>query len=325
MASELNKLKSLLKDDVNEYHKTFTSILTSNVTLVDRIAKYIVKHKGKGLRPLIVLLSARMIGKPNQNTYIVAAAIELLHTATLVHDDVVDNADVRRRFPSINAIWKNKVSVLLGDYLLAKSLIGATNTGQLEVMNILAETSKRMSKGELLQIEKSRKLNITEREYFQMISDKTAALISACCELGVITVSENEKERQALKNYGENLGIAFQIVDDLLDYKGKQSIVGKPVGADLKENKITLPLILSLEKASGGEKRTIRNLLKKGASDKDVQRIIAFCENNGGIKAATEAIRKYADKAKNSILEMPESPYKTTALDFVEYVVNRKN
>lgn len=297
--------------------------MASNVPLVDNIAKYIVRHKGKGLRPLLVLLSAKMIAEPNQNTYIVASLIEILHTATLVHDDVVDNANVRRNFPSINAIWKNKISVLMGDYLLAKSLISATETGSMEIMHLLAETSRRLSQGELFQIEKSRKLDITQEEYLKLISDKTAALLSACTELGGMTVSADPYQREALRNFGENLGIAFQIKDDLLDYEGKQSIVGKPVGADLREKKITLPLILAMNKAPVSEKKDIIKMLKKGVNKDQVKKIIEFSTRYEGISGAKKSALEYADKARLSLLPFSDSENKINTLKFVDYIIGR--
>ena len=323
MSAPVDKIKKVLKDDIKKYNQTFSSIMQSDVALVDKIAKYIVRHKGKGLRPLLVLMSARLCGIPNKNTYILASVVELLHTASLVHDDVVDYASVRRGFPSINAMWKNKISVLMGDYLLAKSLIGATESGKLEYMNILANTSRRLSKGELLQIEKSRKLDITEAEYFKIVSDKTAALISACCSLGALSVDANDDELSSIQQYGEHLGIAFQIKDDLLDYEGKQNIVGKPIGADLKEKKITLPLLLSFKKAPIKEKEFIIKILKKGANTHDVKHIIEFCKRYEGISKAMESANSYAEKAKSNLNIFPENEFKEIALQFVDYVLNR--
>lgn len=324
MFSPVDKIKQVLKEDIEKYNKTFSTIMSSDVVLVDKIAKYIVRHKGKGLRPLLVLMSARLCGNPNDNTYTLASVVELLHTASLVHDDVVDNATVRRGFPSINAMWKNKISVLMGDYLLAKSLIGATESGKLEYMNVLANTSRRLSKGELLQIEKSRKLDITEEEYFKIVSDKTAALISACCELGAHSVDANNEKLEAMKQYGENLGIAFQIKDDLLDYEGNQNILGKPIGADLKEKKITLPLLLSFNSAPGSEKKFILKLLKKGANNHDVKRIIEFCKTYDGINKASETAQSYAKKAKANLYIFPDNENKDIAKKFVDYVLSRK-
>jgi octaprenyl-diphosphate synthase len=319
----IRDIKKSLNSEFEEYKENLTYILKSDVAIIDNIAKYIVRHKGKGLRPLLVILSSKLAGKPNKNTFIVATLIEILHTATLVHDDVVDNSSIRRNFPAINAIWKNKVSVLMGDYLLAKSLISATETKSMEIMNLLAETSRRLSQGELFQIEKSRKLNITEEEYFRLISDKTAALISACTELGAITVKTSPEKQQALKEYGENLGIAFQIKDDILDYEGKQKIIGKPVGGDIKEKKITLPLIIAMKNAQTSEKKNILKMLKKGAAGKDIQTVITFCMENEGLSGAKEAMKYYAANAKEKLDIFPESNEKENAYKFVDYVIGR--
>jgi octaprenyl-diphosphate synthase len=323
MSPLLKNIRKHFKQDITEYNRAFSRIMTSDIKLVDNIAKYIVKHKGKSLRPLLVLMTARLLGNPNQTTYTVSAIVEILHTATLIHDDVVDDATLRRSFPSINALWKNKISVLMGDYLLSKTLINATQTGNLEIMRILAETAKRLSKGELFQIEKSRKLNITETEYFKLVSDKTAALISACCELGALTMTSDLDTLNSARLFGENLGIAFQIKDDLLDYEGRQSIVGKPVGADLKGKKITLPLIISMNSAPEHEKKYIIKLLKKGVNNNDIKNIISFTERYSGLDAAKKQAMEHADKAKNAIKNFPNGPDKDYTLMFVDYVINR--
>lgn len=324
MDKNLSQIRSFLKNDLDTYKKTLVEVLSSNVFLIDNISKYIVKHKGKGLRPLLVLLSARQFGAPNENTFKVATVVELLHTASLTHDDVVDEAMVRRGFPSIKAVWKNKISVLMGDYLLAKSLIGATETGEIKIMAILAETAKRLSRGELYQIEKSRKLNIVEDEYVQMISDKTAALIGACCALGAMTVTKNEDEIDRLRLYGENLGIAFQIKDDLMDYQGDQILIGKAVGADLQEKKITLPLILAFKNAPEKEINLILKLIKKGVTKKDIEKIVQFSNEYGGLQAAQEAVFRYANNAKEQMDIFDNNPAKENALKFVDYIINRK-
>ena len=297
--------------------------MTSNVKLIDTVVKYIVKHRGKGLRPLLVIMAAKLVGKPVTNTYIIASTIELLHTASLVHDDVVDNAEIRRGFPSINAIWKNKISVLMGDYLLSNCLINATRTESIKTMQILANVSGRLSKGELLQIEKSKRMNMNEKDYFEIISNKTAALISAAAQLGAMTTSENPDDHERLKEFGENLGLAFQIKDDLLDYYGKQSIVGKPVGNDFKDKKITLPLINAFQKAENEEIEKIKKLLKKGTNSKDVEYIIQFVETYGGVEYAIQKQNEYAQDAKNNLSAYADSNVKTALTDFVEFVISR--
>ena len=324
MSDTLSQIRTFLKRDLEIYRKTLSGVLSSNVFLIDNITKYIVRHKGKGLRPLLVLLSARLLDDPNQKTYSVAAIVELLHTASLIHDDVVDDAEVRRNFPSINAVWKNKISVLMGDYLLAKSLITATETGELTIMATLAETAKRLSKGELFQIEKSRKLDITEEDYLRIIADKTAALIGACCRLGAMTVTNNSEKHQKLAEYGENLGMAFQIKDDLLDYQSEQIVLGKAVGSDLKEKKITLPLILAFKESPAAEKKSIISLIKKGVKKNDLKTIYRFTDRYGGLQKAQGYVLKYADKASKEIEFLSDSEAKLNAKRFVKYIIDRK-
>lgn len=323
MQKNLSSIKSEFKNEIIQFEKTFAEVLTSNYRLIDTIVKYIIKNKGKGLRPLLVLMSARLIGEPVPETYLAASTVELLHTASLIHDDVVDEAGVRRGFPTINALWKNKVAVLMGDYLLSKCLIGATMTGSLEIMQILANASRRLSKGELMQIEKARKLNVSEEEYFEIISDKTAALISASTELGALTVSKKQWDRENLKNFGENLGIAFQIKDDLLDYYGHQVILGKPVGNDFKDKKITLPLIYAFQQSGNGDIQKIKKMLKKGVALKDVKYIISFVEKNGGVEYATHKQNEYSSRAKACLNEYPDNSIKTALIEFVDYAIQR--
>jgi octaprenyl-diphosphate synthase len=325
MTKTIARIKNPLSRELKEYDLVFKEIMSSNIKLVDTVAKYIVKHKGKSLRPLLVLLSAKLVGTPNENTYRIAAIIEMLHSASLIHDDVVDEASVRRGFPSINAIWKNKVAVLIGDYLLSKCLIGATLTERLEVMNILSHSSKRLSKGELFQIEKSIRMNITEEEYINMVSDKTAALLSAAAELGALSTSDKEEDRNNLKDFGENLGIAFQIQDDLLDYYGHQRIIGKPAGNDFKEKKITLPLIHSFDKAQPKEIKKIKKMLSRGVTRKDISAIITFAEEYGGIDYAQLIKKKYAQKAKDCLNSYPDNDIRAALFSFVDYAIQRKH
>jgi octaprenyl-diphosphate synthase len=319
----LKQIKKPFETEIREYERIFKSSMSSNVKLIDTVVKYIVKHRGKGLRPLLVIMAAKLVGKPVINTYIIASTIELLHTASLVHDDVVDNAEIRRGFPSINAVWKNKISVLMGDYLLSNCLINATKTESIATMQILANISSRLSKGELLQIEKTKRMNMNEEDYFKIISNKTAALIGAAAQLGAMTTSDNPEDHERLKQFGENLGLAFQIQDDLLDYYGKQSIIGKPVGNDFKDKKITLPLIYAFQQAENDEIHKIKKLLKKGANVKDVGYIIQFVENYGGIKYTTQKQKEYASKAIHSLDIYEENDVKNALIDFIEFVISR--
>ena len=321
---ELSDLKKPFNTELIEYDRTFRNILSSNVQLLDTIIKYVVKSKGKGLRPLLVIMSAKLVGRTAEDTYTMASVVEMLHTASLVHDDVVDETYVRRGMPSINAMWKNKIAVLMGDYLLSKCLISAAGTGNIRVMQILAEASKRLSRGELLQIEKSRKLNISETEYFEIISDKTAALISAASELGALSTSKNVDDHERLRNFGENLGIDFQIKDDLLDYYGHQKIIGKHVGNDFKDKKITLPLIYAFKQATSKEISSIKRRLKRGVNSKHVKEIIDFVEQRGGIEYANSKKEEYAQKAKDCLKQYDDNETKDSLFNFVDYTVRRK-
>jgi octaprenyl-diphosphate synthase len=323
MSVSLKSIQKPFQSELKEYRQVFKTIMSSDVKLVDTVVKYIVRHKGKNLRPLLVIMAAKLCGKPTPNTFIAASIIEMLHSATLIHDDVVDDAEIRRGFPSINAVWKNKIAVLIGDYILSKCLIGGTKTNSLEIMYTLADASKRLSKGELLQIEKSKTLNITEEEFLQMISNKTAALIGAASRLGALTTSDSNNDQHNLKEYGESIGIAFQISDDLLDYYGNQKIVGKPIGNDFKDKKLTLPLIHAFQKAPKKEVSAIKKKIKKGVKKRDIKEIIEFAEKYDGIRYAQKLQDEYATRAKESIAAYPENEIKTSLLHFVDYVVLR--
>lgn len=323
MPISIKQIQKPFKDEMIAYNDHFKKVMSSDIKLVDTIVKYIVKHKGKNLRPLLVVMSGKLCGKPTDNTYITASVVEMLHSATLIHDDVVDEAKLRRGFPSINASWKNKIAVLIGDYLLSKCLISGTDTGSLDVMRILADSAKRLSKGELKQIEKSKTLNITEEEFFKMISNKTGALIGASCELGAITTSNKQEDRSNLRSYGESIGTAFQIRDDLLDYYGNQKLIGKPIGNDFKDKKITLPLIYSFQHAPKKETLTIKNKIKKGVKKKDIKDIIEFAEKYNGIKYAQDKLNEFAKKAKDALAGYSEGEVKTAMLNFVDYIILR--
>ena len=311
------------QEDRETFQEYFKKSLSSNLRIVDEVAKYLVRHKGKQLRPMLVIVSARTIAEPTKASYLAAVVVELLHTATLVHDDVVDEAELRRGFPTINKIWKNKISILMGDYLLAKSLIIATETGSLELMNIIANVAKQMSKGELMQIQKARKLNITEDEYFQLIGDKTASLISACCEIGALTTGASPDKQELLKKFGQYLGIAFQIKDDLLDYQSKVDILGKPVGHDLKEKKITLPLLYAFNNSQESSRRKIIRMLKNGVKRKQISEIITFINDHNGMMQAEQKAVYYKDLALKELQNLPDSQARETLTSLAEFVVNR--
>lgn len=323
MSISITDIKKPFQKELDEYESTFRSIMSSNVSLIDTVVKYVVKNKGKGFRPLLVLMAAKLVGKPQRETYVVASIIELLHSASLIHDDVVDEALVRRHFPAINALWKNKIAVLMGDYLLSKCLIGATMTGNLQIMNKLALAAKRLSKGELNQIEKARKLSVSEEEYFEIISNKTAALISTASELGAMTASQNEDDSRHLRDFGENLGMAFQIKDDLLDYSGKQKLLGKPVGNDIKDKKITLPMIHAFNNAGIKEISKIKRLMKKGVNGKQTKYIIDFVNSHGGLEYAEQKQNEYVQKAKSCLDTYPDSEIRKSLYHFVDYTVQR--
>ncbi|HQY21442.1 MAG TPA: polyprenyl synthetase family protein, partial [Ignavibacteria bacterium] len=245
----LKTISRPVQKELDIFDKKFSASLKSKVALIDLITKYILKQKGKKIRPVLVLLSAKLCGEINERSYIAANLVELLHTATLIHDDVVDDAKTRRGIASLNAVWKNKASVLIGDYLLSKGLLTAIDNKEFEFLKLTSEAVKSMSEGELLQIQKARNFDATEETYFRIISDKTASLIKTCCKLGAMSTAENKDMVDKLGVYGENIGIAFQLTDDILDYTGRKKLLGKSTGNDLKEKKFTLPLIISLKNA----------------------------------------------------------------------------
>lgn len=297
--------------------------MKSQVPLLDKITYYIVQRKGKQLRPLFVFLSAKIWAEPGGKTYNAAALIELLHTATLVHDDVVDDAQRRRGFFSINALWKNKIAVLVGDYLLSRGLLLAIENKEFDLLEIVSHAVKEMSEGELLQIEKARRLDIDEQIYFEIIRQKTASLISAACAAGTSSVTDAPEKKELMKGFGEKIGIAFQIKDDLFDY-GTASI-GKPKGIDIKEKKMTLPLIYALSQTDRSTKRQIINKIKKHSTDnKVVNEVIDFVKREGGLEYATNIMTRYRDEALQMISEMPASPSREALEKLVDYVIDRE-
>jgi octaprenyl-diphosphate synthase len=323
--NKLPEISKHVKVELDEFQKLFKSSLKSNNNLVNLVTNFIIKQKGKKIRPALVLLSAKLCGEINDRSYRGASLVELLHTATLVHDDVVDNADKRRGFPSINAIWKNKIAVLMGDYLLAQGLMISVEGEDFDFLKKITNTVKRMSEGELLQIQKTRKLDIDEKTYFQIISDKTASLIETCCEIGALSSSDNPDYHSAMKNYGNTLGLAFQIKDDILDYEGSAKLFGKPIGGDIKEKKITLPLIYSLERVSKEEASKIRKLIKNNNKKDSVKEVIQFVQKNNGIEYAQQVAYELGEKAKQTLNIFPDSPVKKSLQSLVDFVLERNN
>ncbi|MGE5400650.1 MAG: polyprenyl synthetase family protein [Ignavibacteriales bacterium] len=323
--SQLSDISYPIKEELNRFNELFKKSLKSNVGLVDLVTKFILKQKGKKIRPLLVLLSAKVAGGVNERSYRGAILVELLHTATLVHDDVVDNADKRRGFPSINAIWKNKIAVLMGDYLLSRGLMIAVEGKDFDFLGIVTDAVRRMSEGELLQINKTRKLDIDEDTYFKIISDKTASLLATCCEIGAVSATDDIKLHAAMQKFGENIGIAFQIRDDILDYIGSSSIIGKPLGGDIKEKKITLPLIYSLKQAGKDEAGKILKIVKHADKKDDIKKVMDFVKEYRGIEYAVETASRYSEQAKEQLDLFPDSAGRIALASLVDFITERKN
>ena len=307
------------------FESKFYGAMKTNVSLLDRIMQYIVRRKGKQMRPMFVFLTAKLVGETTERTYRGASMIELIHTATLVHDDVVDDSDMRRGFFSINALWQNKIAVLVGDYLLSKSVLLATENKDFDLLTVVSTAIREMSEGELLQIEKARNLDITEEIYFEIIRQKTATLIAACCEAGARSVGCSEEMAAKMNRFGELVGIAFQIKDDLFDYTST-NLIGKPIGIDIKEQKMTLPLIYSINTANKTEKHwLIRSVKKHNNNKKRVNEVIEYVKTHGGLNYARQSMYDYRDKALRILDEFPDSEAKTSLTTLLNYVVERKH
>jgi octaprenyl-diphosphate synthase len=306
-----------------EFEAYFGRTIKSEIPLLKIILNYIFRRKGKQMRPLLVFLSAKLNGEIGEPTFIAATFIELLHTASLVHDDVVDDATERRGALSINALWNSKIAVLVGDYMLSRGLLISIEKNRFDMLEIVSESVKSMSEGELLQLQKARKLNIREEDYFKIIKSKTAALISACTACGAKSVTDDPEVIQLMKDFGENIGIAFQIRDDLLDYLGN-GLTGKAYGNDIKEKKITLPLIHALEQSGNSIKKHILGIVrKKKKTRQEIKEVISFVYENGGMDYAELKMNQYRDKALAILDSYPDSEVKDSLKAFVHYTTSR--
>ena len=323
MGNTVDLIKAPIVEEMKLFENKFFESMKSNVSLLDRITHYIVRRKGKQMRPMFVFLSAKMLGEMQEKTYRAASFIELIHTATLVHDDVVDDSQLRRGFFSLNAIWKNKVAVLVGDYLLSKTLIISCKNKDFDLLEVVSTAIQELSEGELLQLEKARKLDITEDVYYEIIRMKTATLIAACCKAGALSVGVDEKVANKMHRFGELVGIAFQIKDDLFDYTTSNAI-GKPVGIDIKEQKMTLPLIYTLNNVDEKDRKWLINSVKRYNNDKKrVREVIDFVKANGGIEYTRTTMEKYANDALDILKEMPDNEYRKSLELLVNYVMTR--
>jgi len=324
VSKAIDEIKQPVRQHMEDFEQRFKLAMKSTVPLLDKITNYIVKRKGKQVRPMFVFLSAQNVGTVNDSTFRAAALIELLHTATLVHDDVVDDSNERRGFFSINALWKNKIAVLIGDFLLSKGLLLSLENDDFHLLKIVSTAVRDMSEGELLQIEKARRLDISEEIYFEIITKKTAALVAACCAAGVASVTKDEKLINSAREFGTLTGIAFQIKDDLFDF-GSGDEIGKPTGIDIKEKKMTLPLIYALNNSTWGEKRKIINIIKNhNEESEEVKKVINFVIEKGGIEYANKVMQEYKNKALAVLKQLPENDSNKSLERLLIYAIERK-
>ena len=322
---EIEKIKFSIKKEMELFEGKFLKSMNSNVPLLNRITHYVVNRKGKQMRPMFVFLTAKMLtnGKIDDKVYRAASVIELIHTATLVHDDVVDSSNMRRGFFSLNALWKNKIAVLVGDFLLSKGMLLCIDNDDFDLLKLISKSVKDMSQGELLQIEKARRLDIDEKIYFEIIRKKTASLISSCCALGASASGVSKDKINQLADFGEKIGIAFQLKDDLFDYGNKK--IGKPTGIDLKEKKLTLPIIHVLNKSSKSKKRWLINCIKNHNNDKKVvKEVIEFVKESGGIDYTISKLKLFQKQALDSLIGFNDNQYKKSLIQLVNYVIKRE-
>ncbi len=323
MVKSLNTIKSPIDKELRDFEKHFRDSMRSQVPLLDRITFYIVKRKGKQVRPMFVFLSAKLCGESGPPTYVAASLVELLHTATLVHDDIVDDSFERRGFFSINALWKNKIAVLVGDYLFSQGMLLALKNKEFRLLEIVSDAVKAMSEGELMQLEKARRLDITEEVYYEIIRQKTASLIASACSAGAASVTKDEDIIERMRQFGEKIGLAFQIRDDLFDFGTDD--VGKPLGIDIKEKKMTLPLIYALQQADKSDRKRMINIIKRHSEDDaKVQEVIRFVHRSGGLDYAREAMYRYRDEAFELLHTFPPSEVRQSLEDLVVFVTDRK-
>ena len=319
----IDQLKRPIGEEMELFEERFSKAMSSKVALLNRITHYIVNRKGKQMRPMFVFLTAKLLGKTNERTYRAASVIELIHTATLVHDDVVDGSDKRRGFFSINALWKNKIAVLVGDYLLSKGLLLCIDNKDFDLLEIISIAVREMSEGELLQIEKARNLDINEEIYYEVIRKKTATLIASCCALGACSVDASQNDIKKMTYFGEKIGMVFQIKDDLFDY-GQQRI-GKPTGIDIRERKMTLPLIYAMKQASPLERRWLkRNFKKNNKNKKTIKEVIAFVKSKGGLEYSISKMHEFQQEAISILDSFPASESKDSLKKLVSYVIDRE-
>ena len=322
--SDLKKIIVPIKNEMDSFEKKFRESVSSDIAVVDKIMHYIIKRKGKQIRPIFVFLSAKLFGKISKSSYTAASLIELLHTATLIHDDVVDESNLRRGVFSINAVWKNKIAVLVGDFLLSKGLLLSVKNKEYKMLEIMSSAVEQMSEGELLQMEKSRKLNISEDDYYKIIRKKTAALISACCESGAVASKQCDTVSEKMRLFGEYAGMAFQIKDDLFDYESNINI-GKPKGIDIKDKKLTLPIIYSLNNVSYNQKRSIINTIKRDYDNEEkIIELYNIVKSCGGIDYSKKIMKKYHDKAIGILNEFEDNEAKKSLILLLKFIINRK-
>ncbi|WP_241330599.1 polyprenyl synthetase family protein [Chryseobacterium arthrosphaerae] len=324
MANTVEEIKRPINEEMKLFEQKFYESMQSKVPLLDKVTRFIVTTKGKQMRPMFVFLCAKLVGDVTEKTYRGASMIELIHTATLVHDDVVDESFKRRNFFSINALWKNKIAVLVGDYLLSKSVLLSTDHKDYDLLGVISRTIREMSEGELLQLEKARKLDITEEVYYEIIRQKTATLIAACCEIGVLSNSTDEALAKKMMDFGTYTGMAFQIKDDLFDYLSS-NVIGKPVGIDIKEQKMTLPLIHTLKTAGEKDRKYYFDTIKRyNNNPKRVKELIEFVKSSGGLEYSITVMKDFQQKAKDILNDFPDSEARKSLHIMLDYVIERK-